>query len=41
MLYLKREWMNFENAMLPLQDDAGRVNMILGATIHSFPPREE
>jgi hypothetical protein len=37
MLYLKnKEWLNFENCMLPLQDDVGEVNMILGATIHTF-----
>jgi len=38
MLYLKhKEWLNFENGMLPLQDEGGAVNMILGATVHLFP----
>jgi len=41
MLYLKhKEWLNFENCMLPLQDESGAVCMILGATIHLFPSRE-
>jgi len=41
MLYLKhKEWLKFENCMLPLQDDIRAVNMILGATIHLFPSRE-
>jgi hypothetical protein len=40
MLYLKhKEWLNFENCMLPLQDESGEVNMILGATIHLFPSK--
>lgn len=38
MPYLKNgEWLNFENRMLPLQDDVGEVNLILGAAIHTFP----
>jgi hypothetical protein len=37
MAYLKhKEWLNFENCMLPLQGDSGEVNMILGATVHLF-----
>ena len=41
MLYLRnKEWLSFENCMLPLQGEAGDVNMILGATIHLFPSRE-
>lgn len=41
MLYLKhKEWLNFENCMLPLQDESGTVNMILGATIHLFPSKD-
>ncbi len=40
MLYLKhKEWLNFENCMLPLQNGNGEVNMILGATIHLFPSK--
>ena len=40
MLYLKRkEWLNFVKCMLPLQDEGGKVNMILGATIHTFPSK--
>ena len=41
MSYLKhKEWLNFENCMLPLQGDSGDVNMILGATIHLFPSND-
>jgi len=41
MLYLKhKEWLNFENCMLPLQGDRGEINMILGATIHLFPSKD-
>jgi len=41
MAYLKhKEWLNFENCMLPLQGDSGDVNMILGATIHLFPSKD-
>jgi hypothetical protein len=37
MLYLKnKDWLNFENCMLPLQDETGEVTMILGATVHLF-----
>ena len=37
MSYLQhKEWLNFENCMLPLQDESGGVSMILGATIHLF-----
>ena len=40
MLYLpSKEWLNFENCMLPLQCESGEVNMILGATIHLFPSK--
>jgi len=40
MHYLKhKEWLNFENCMLPLQDGRGEVGMILGATIHLFPSK--
>jgi hypothetical protein len=35
--YLRKEWLKFENAMLPLQDEAGEVCMILGATIYTYP----
>ena len=37
VLYLKKDWLAFENCMLPLQNEAGDVNMILGATIYSYP----
>ena len=37
VLYLKKDWLAFENAMLPLRNDAGEVNMILGATIYTYP----
>lgn len=37
VLYLKKDWLAFENAMMPLQNDAGAVTMILGATIYSYP----
>jgi len=41
MVYLKhKEWLSFENCMLPLQDDSGGINMILGATIHLFPSKD-
>jgi hypothetical protein len=41
MRYLKqKEWLNFENCMLPLQAESGEVNMILGATIHLFPSKD-
>jgi hypothetical protein len=41
MHYLKhKEWLNFENCMLPLQDERGEVSMILGATIHLFPSKD-
>ena len=37
-LYVKnKEWLNFENCMLPLQDQGGAVNMILGATVYMMP----
>lgn len=40
MLYLKnKDWLSFENCMLPLQDETGAVTMILGATIHLFPSK--
>lgn len=39
MHYLKKDWLNFENCMLPLQDETGAVTMILGATIHLFPSK--
>jgi len=35
--YLRKEWLQFENAMLPLQNDGGEVSMILGATIYTYP----
>ena len=35
--YLRKEWLKFENAMLPLQNDGGEVSMILGATIYTYP----
>ncbi len=35
--YLRKEWLKFENAMLPLQNEAGEVCMILGATIYTYP----
>ena len=35
--YLSKEWLKFENAMLPLQNEAGEVAMILGATIYTYP----
>jgi hypothetical protein len=35
--YLKKDWLAFENCMPPLQNDAGEVNMILGATIYTYP----
>jgi hypothetical protein len=35
--YLHKEWLGFENAMLPLQNDAGEINMILSATIYLYP----
>jgi len=38
-LYVRnKEWLNFENCMLPLQDQGGAVNMILGATVYTMPP---
>lgn len=37
VLYLKKDWLAFENCMLPLQNEAGEVNMILGATIYTYP----
>lgn len=37
VLYLKKDWLAFENCMLPLQNDAGEVGMILGATIYTYP----
>lgn len=41
MHYLKnKDWLRFENCMLPLQDETGAVTMILGATIHLFPSKE-
>jgi len=33
-----KEWLDFENCMLPLQDKGGAVNMILGATVYTMPP---
>lgn len=40
MAYLKhKEWLKFENCMLPLQHESGEISMILGATIHLFPSR--
>ncbi len=37
-LYVRnKEWLNFENCMLPLQDEGGAVNMILGATVYTMP----
>ena len=35
--YLRKEWLKFDNAMLPLQNEAGEVCMILGATIYTYP----
>ena len=35
--YLRKEWLKFENAMLPLQNDGGEVSMILGATLYTYP----
>ena len=38
-LYVRnKEWLSFENCMLPLQDQGGAVNMILGATVYTMPP---
>ena len=37
MRYLRKEWLKFENAMLPLQNERGEVGMILGATIYTYP----
>jgi hypothetical protein len=39
-LYLPdKQWLDFENCMLPLVDAAGDVTMILGATIYIFPSK--
>ena len=37
VLYLKKDWLAFENCMLPLQNAAAEVNMILGVTIYTYP----
>jgi hypothetical protein len=34
-----KEWLSFENCLLPLQDEAGAVNIILGATVYGLPSR--
>jgi hypothetical protein len=40
VLYLaNKEWLSFENCLLPLQNEAGAVNMILGATIYGMPSK--
>jgi len=37
MLYLKhKEWLNFDNCMLPLRDESKAVTMIMGAAICLF-----
>jgi hypothetical protein len=34
-----KEWLSFENCLLPLQDEAGAVNKILGATVYGLPSK--
>lgn len=41
MHYLRnKDWLSFENCILPLQGETGAVTMILGATVHLFPSKE-